>query len=83
MLAKELIEDIVLEGFKGLCETCVHAYRCSYHKPGEKAVIQCEMFEMDMENDTPENGLCRSCENASTCRLPGKKAGVWHCDEFE
>jgi len=30
----------------------------------------------------PYKGLCTNCENRETCCLPGKREGVWHCEEY-
>ena len=27
-------------------------------------------------------GLCRNCENRSSCGLPGAREGVWFCEEY-
>jgi len=27
-------------------------------------------------------GLCRNCENRSSCGLPGASEGVWFCEEY-
>jgi hypothetical protein len=27
-------------------------------------------------------GLCRNCENRSSCALPGAREGVWFCEEY-
>jgi hypothetical protein len=78
------VEEMIITGFKGLCETCVNAETCVYSRLAAKAVIQCELFEENHEEIRTENpcGLCRNCENAPTCKLPGRKHGVWHCEEF-
>ena len=81
------IEDIVMREFTGLCSTCLHINTCTYHKgASEKIIIQCELFEADDEPLTAQNtafGLCKNCDLASGCNLPGRKTGTWHCNEFE
>lgn len=82
----EVIEDIVLKEFKGLCSTCVHVDSCAYFKrKSAKIIIQCEMFEVDNSplNEKDRGGLCKSCDLADECRLPGRKFGTWHCNEFQ
>jgi hypothetical protein len=81
-----IIEEIVVKEFRGLCVTCLHGPSCSYLKrKSDKIVIQCELFEADDEvvvtTHTPA-GLCKSCDLAADCRLPGRKIGIWHCNEF-
>jgi hypothetical protein len=85
MQMKEAIEDIVTRELKELCTACVHADRCSYHKTATKIIIQCELFQLDLVERTSTNslrGLCTSCDRAFHCNLPGRKHGLWHCDEF-
>ncbi|MCB9556609.1 MAG: hypothetical protein H6707_10930 [Deltaproteobacteria bacterium] len=31
---------------------------------------------------TALRGLCGTCENQTTCRLPKGEGGVWRCEEF-
>ena len=86
-MLREIIEDMVVREFKGLCSTCLHVDSCAYSKrKSDKIVIQCEMFEVDNDNpsgeSTPE-GLCKNCDLARFCRLPGRKTGTWHCNEFQ
>jgi hypothetical protein len=82
----EVIEDIVLKEVKGLCGTCRHAESCVYHQTAVKKVIQCELFEFDLEQrptlEAPA-GLCKTCDNSHYCKLPGRKNGVWHCNQFQ
>jgi hypothetical protein len=79
-----LIEEIIVMEMKGLCTTCAHATHCVYLKSSSKAIIQCELFELDgtLKSPTSANGLCKTCDNASRCNLPGRAEGVWHCNEF-
>lgn len=80
---REIIEEMVSEGMKGLCPTCLHGQTCVYRSKAEKDIIQCELFEEDLEIDSPAlRGLCKTCDHASYCTLPGKKSGVWHCNEY-
>jgi hypothetical protein len=82
----QMIEDMVVKEFTGLCATCLHTASCSYFKKSDKAVIQCELFEIDDEAVSISHipaGLCKTCELASECRLPGRKIGTWHCNEFQ
>ncbi|HMG93903.1 MAG TPA: hypothetical protein VK589_27780 [Chryseolinea sp.] len=84
---RDVIEEIVISEFKGLCSSCVHLASCGYFKKNShKAVIQCELFEVDDEVVLPQNipdGLCRNCDLAAECRLPGRRMGTWHCNEFQ
>jgi hypothetical protein len=85
MQMKEAIEDIVTRELRGLCTTCVHADRCIYHKTATRIIIQCELFQLDPAERIDANslqGLCTTCDHASHCRLPGRKYGIWHCNEF-
>ena len=83
----DIIEDIVVREFKDLCFTCLHVDSCAYSKMHpDKLVIQCEMFEVDNESLSGVNsadGLCKTCDLAAHCRLPGRKTGTWHCNEFQ
>ena|SRR6187455_2128244 len=81
-----IIEEIVVKEFRGLCLTCLHVATCSYFKrQSNKIVIQCELFEVDDEVALAQHspaGLCKSCDLAADCRLPGRRMGIWHCNEF-
>ena len=83
----DIVEDMVVREFKDLCSTCFHVDSCAYSKKEpDKLVIQCEMFEVGGEDLSRENipeGLCKTCDVATHCRLPGKKLGAWHCNEFQ
>ena len=87
MRALEYIEEIVANGLKGLCLSCVHRHSCVYRQRSTRNVIQCEMFELDtdgdIENTEEPAGLCRTCDHARGCKLVGRKTGVWHCNEYE
>jgi hypothetical protein len=86
MQTNEIIEDIITRELRGLCVSCAHADRCIYHKDSLKLVIQCEMFDLDQASrPTPQplQGLCRTCDHAPYCKLPGRKNGVWRCNEFQ
>ena len=81
----EIIEEIVARELKTLCCTCAHFEDCVYRKTTSKAVIQCELFEVaddESYGPTPPAGLCSTCDHADYCKLPGRKDGVWRCDEF-
>jgi hypothetical protein len=84
MQINEIIEDLVTRELKELCIACVHASTCVYHKTATRAVIQCELFETDPQiPDTNSlHGLCITCDHAAHCTLPGRKEGVWRCNEF-
>ena len=50
-----------------------------------RAIIQCELSKLDQEHimdSDATRGLCRSCDHALHCTLPGRKDGVWRCPEF-
>jgi hypothetical protein len=85
MQKKETIEDLISRELKGLCATCLHANTCVYYATTTKAIIQCEMFQVDHEQQSDSDslhGLCRTCDHALYCSLPGRKGGVWRCNEF-
>lgn len=85
-MQREAIEELILREFRGLCSSCLHVDTCVYHgsEPG-RSVIQCELFEL---NDEPSlevdsaQGLCKGCDFAPACKLPGRRTGTWHCNEF-
>jgi hypothetical protein len=86
-MQQEILEELIVQGFRSLCSTCRHADSCTYfNRQVSKPVIQCELFEVDHEeplvSETP-GGLCRNCDVASHCTLPGRKTGIWHCNEFQ
>jgi hypothetical protein len=85
MQAHQVIEQLIINGVKGLCSSCSNRGACIYQKVAIKQVIQCELFELDVEYpqalDTAR-GLCKDCDNAGICKLPGRNEGVWHCHEF-
>jgi hypothetical protein len=86
MRTNEMIERMVMNELKGLCLTCRHTKNCVYHKSTAKQVIQCELFDCDLDshnNDHVLRGLCTNCDHALACTLPGKQTGVWHCNEFK
>lgn len=37
----------------------------------------------DEEEPTQLKGLCKLCENRSTCTYPKPEGGVWHCVEYK
>jgi hypothetical protein len=86
-MQNEIIQEIVVKELKGLCSSCVHLTTCGYFKRNShKVVIQCELFEVDEVVALPQNvpdGLCKTCDLAAACRLPGRKMGTWHCNEFQ
>jgi hypothetical protein len=85
MQVKELIEDVIISEVKGLCGTCAHADNCFYYKTALKAIIQCELFELDNTSRaglSSPKGLCKTCDLATRCKLPGRVQGLWHCNEF-
>lgn len=85
-MLSEMVEEIVINEFRGLCTSCVHSNTCYFKKNSHKVVIQCELFEVDQEVALPQNdpnGLCKTCDLAEACRLPGRKMGTWHCNEFQ
>jgi hypothetical protein len=83
MAADQLIEEIITREVRGLCTTCIHAETCAYSLSSTKTIIQCELFQLDQAVEVlSSGGLCKTCDQLSTCRLPGRRTGVWHCDEF-
>jgi hypothetical protein len=88
MQMKETIEDIVTRELKGLCISCAHTQTCPYHKAASKVIIQCEFFQLDLLDQTKQSahdspqGLCATCDHANRCTLPGRKEGVWRCNDF-
>jgi hypothetical protein len=85
MQVKELIEDVIISEVKGLCVTCAHADSCVYYKTATKSIIQCELFELDNSSRAAlraPKGLCKTCDLATRCKLPGRLEGLWHCNEF-
>lgn len=87
MQIDQTIEDRITFELRELCSTCVHAPSCVYHQTSSKAIIQCELFELAPDEKTtnlPESpiGLCSNCDHSSYCKLPGRKEGVWRCNEF-
>ncbi len=74
------IEKLILSELKGLCSNCAYAPVCVYFKTATRPVIQCEMFEQGAPKAAA--GLCKTCDNAMTCKLPARAQGAWHCDEF-
>ncbi len=80
-----IIEDLIARELKSICGTCVNRVDCVYRRASLKAVIQCELFELDHINhddNFPTRGLCISCDHANDCALPGRAQGVWRCEEF-
>lgn len=85
MQSREVIEEMIVSELKGLCMSCAHAETCVYHKTARKEIIQCELYEPDGAEPSEVStlaGLCRSCDNALICTLPGKKTGVWRCNDY-
>jgi hypothetical protein len=88
MQMKEIIEDIVTRELKGLCISCAHTQTCPYRKSATKVIIQCEFFQLDLLDLTEHathnslHGLCATCDHANHCTLPGRKEGVWRCNDF-
>ena len=81
----DIMEEIVVKEFRSRCVMCLHVATCSYFKKkSDKIIIQCELFEDDDDalTQNPPTGLCKTCDLASDCRLPGRRTGTWHCNEF-
>jgi hypothetical protein len=36
----------------------------------------------DQIHASDPKGLCKSCDHAITCALPGRAEGVWRCNKF-
>jgi len=34
-------------------------------------------------NQDKNLGLCRNCENLSSCKFPKPEGGIWHCEEYQ
>jgi len=84
MHTRAAIENIIIQELHELCTTCRHSGSCSYYQKTDKAIIQCELYEAGEHNLTKDlTGLCKNCDNARYCSLPGKRLGVWHCDEYK
>lgn len=85
-MQRDTIEELVLREFRGLCLSCLHVDTCTYHVSApNRDVIQCELFELDDEprvESESASGLCKGCDFAVSCRLPGRRTGTWHCNEF-
>jgi len=78
-----VIKDALVNELKPLCAVCIHLDDCEYYKKSAKAIIQCELFEEELLPDPDGKGLCGLCGYNRRCTLPGKKYGVWHCEEFK
>ncbi len=78
-------EEMLIDELKGLCTTCRHVSHCPFFRRADKAIIDCEMFDADESAvaDDSLRGLCKTCDNAAHCSLPGRRIGVWHCNEFK
>lgn len=86
MHTNETIEEIIVRELRGLCASCARAEGCLYHNTSLKVIIQCDMFDDALTGDAsahPLQGLCRTCDHSSYCKLPGRKHGVWRCNEFQ
>jgi hypothetical protein len=85
MQAGELIEGMIISELRGLCTSCAHSPTCMYYQASEKIIIQCEIFRVTEDVSHEPNvlyGLCTTCDQSPHCKLPGRKEGVWHCNEF-
>lgn len=86
MQTNTIIEDLIARELRAICGTCIHRDACVYRKTSTRAIIQCELFQLDQEQvpDDPhtKRGLCITCDLADTCTLAGRRQGVWHCREF-
>jgi hypothetical protein len=83
---KDFIEDIVTKELRSLCNNCLHYETCVYRITATKSVIQCELFQLDDEQEKEQRnvgGLCKTCDHAVNCSLPGRRMGTWHCNEFK
>jgi hypothetical protein len=85
MQTNTIIEDMLTRELKSLCGTCVYKNDCIYYRTSTKAIIQCELFELDQEfniDSSSARGLCATCDHTDHCTLPGRRQGVWRCNEF-
>ncbi|HEX5168726.1 MAG TPA: hypothetical protein VFW11_06105 [Cyclobacteriaceae bacterium] len=88
MYTQDSIESLLLNELRGLCINCAKAEHCSYRNGTDKIIIQCEMYQLGGEADAfasalPPRGLCTNCYRADSCQLPGRRTGIWHCEEYE
>jgi hypothetical protein len=89
MPEQQLLEVLLTKELRGLCMNCAKFQTCSYRQNAVKIIIQCELYELSEEEQTPHlqesiklKGLCTNCCSADTCDLPDKQSGVWHCEEY-
>jgi len=83
-----LIEHLLQNELKGLCTTCNVASKCFYRKGTNKIIIQCELYQLYEAAGVPQEtsaqrSLCTSCSRGDTCRLPGRRMGIWRCEVYE
>lgn len=87
MRSQDLVEEIMQHEMKGLCTSCAMASDCTYRKKTHKTIIQCELYQWSYDADVLnsiliQRGLCINCSIVDSCQLPGKHAGIWHCEEY-
>jgi hypothetical protein len=83
----QLIEGLLKNELKGLCINCVLVSSCLFRKTTDRIIIQCELFQVDDEADvlhpvSMQKSLCMNCARNNSCQLPGRRTGVWHCEEY-
>jgi hypothetical protein len=81
MQTQVLIERLVETEMTALCVSCLTRHDCALQRITSKIIIHCESYNPDFDENVPK-GLCKTCDNASVCQLPGRKEGIWHCNEF-
>lgn len=84
--------------YNDLCDTCKNLSTCVYIKNGKRPVLYCEEFEIHdvqhvreypnlIDSNTEEEypgfiGLCKNCDNRSTCMNAKPDRVIWHCEEY-
>jgi hypothetical protein len=88
-MTSEDLEKIIIKELIALCLNCRHAETCSYRKNAAKAIIQCELYELEGNaekinaSDERPKGLCATCHGTTSCCLPEKESGTWHCEKYK
>ena len=88
MQPQEAIEVLLEKELYGLCTSCEKADHCLYRTFTDKIIIQCHLYEFNLETIVTEvqyrkpGGLCTNCAKADSCQLPDRIVGVWHCEEY-
>jgi len=78
MQTQEHIEQLLERELDGLCASRESADHGLYPRTAGTIIRRPTLDDVKYTS----TGLCMNCAKANSCHLPGRKVGVWHCEEY-